>query len=281
MNTDILTTVTNAIEKKLTLQQNVVVAISGGSCTRKSSLVSAFLSNHFNSQCVAISQDQFQWQPTYLKKIDPIYKWDHPNNFNIEQCHRALSGLQQNKTVKIPDYQFKKEQEVGFKIITPKPVIIFEGLYANFNRLNELNDISIYVESPWYARMIRRIFRNTLDRYKRTAYQPILQSFCNSVTAAHYNFVVHQKGKSDYTVNVPLVFDRIIERYGLKPVEHDLPRPSIEHTLAQQGDIKIILSINGSDQVRFFLFYKEQAYLHFKISNTLATQLKSIDWLAY
>ena len=281
MVAEILETIASTIESKLASQKKVVLAICGGSCTRKSSLVTTFLSYRFKGQCVAISQDQFQWQPTYLTNVDPTYKWDHPDNFSIEQCYSALSELWQNKTVKIPDYQFKKQQEVGYKTITPNPIIILEGLYANFNTLDELNDISVYVESPWYARMIRRIFRNTLDRYKGKEHEPILNAFCNSVTAAHRHFVIHQKKKSDYTLQVPLAFHQIMERYDLKPVEFNPANPSLELTLFYSGNLSIVLSVDNDTQSRFVLFYNQKPYLNFKISDTLAKQLKRMDWLAY
>ncbi|MEM8845472.1 MAG: hypothetical protein AAGF77_14185 [Bacteroidota bacterium] len=281
MNADVLIAVLQAIEKKLAHQQNVVVSVCGGSCTRKSSLVSAFLSNHFKDRCVVISQDQFQLQPTFLNKVNPKYMWDHPGNFGIEQCQVALTQLRQNITVKIPDYQFKKEQKVGFKVITPKPILIFEGLYANFNELAALNDVSIYVESPCYARMIRRIFRNTLDRYKHKEHELILKSFCNSVAAAHQDFVIDQKHKCDYIIQVPLAFDQITGYYALEPVDYDTGKALTEYNLVHDQDIKVRLLTDHNDQSRFILFYKERPYLNFQISNTLATKTKTIDWLAY
>lgn len=281
MDNNILNKLINTIEKQLAEKENIVVAVCGGSCTRKSSLVSTHLVDYFKEKCVLISQDQFQLQPSYVEKAHPDYKWDHPNNFGISECYNALTKLKQNQSVEVPNYNFKKDEPITYKTISSAPVIIFEGLYTNYKELQNLNDISIYVKSEWYARMIRRMFRNTLDRYKGREAWTIVDSFCDSVTKAHFDFVKTQEQSSDFVIETLLQFDKIIEYYNLKPIDYSVTSTDEFFSIYCKDDITFKINTIDSEQFEFLYFYNDKLYTTFKITPELANKLKRIDWLAY
>lgn len=270
-----------AIEKQFITKDRIVVAVCGGSCTRKSSLVSAYLVDSFKDKCVLISQDQFQLQPLYLENVDSNYKWDHPNNFGISQCYDVLKKLKNNQTVKVPNYNFKKEEPITYKTLAPAPIIIFEGLYTNYKKLNDLTDASVYVKSPWYARMTRRVFRNTLDRYKGREASAIVESFCDSVTKAHLDFVKTQEKRSNFIAEVPFQFHRIIEHYNLKPIDYETVKKDIFFSIDCDNRVSFKITHTTSNQFEFLFFYNNNLYLKFNIESSVAQKLKRINWLDY
>jgi len=277
MNNQIIAT----IETLLSTEKNIIVSVCGGSCTRKSTLVSTFLVDYFKEKCVLISQDQFQLQPSYIKNVHPDYKWDHPSNFGISQCYHILRKLKNNQTVQVPNYNFKKNEPITYKIISPKPIIIFEGLYTNYQDLQSLNDISIYVKSPWYARMTRRVFRNTLDRYKGREASSIVDSFSDSVTKAHIDFVKSQEQASNFNIETPLQFDKIIEYYNLNPINYSVAKNDAFLSIRCNENIIFKIENVSSDQFELLFFYNNLLYLKFNITTDLANKLKNINWLVY
>lgn len=281
MNTSVFQKIILEIQQQLKIKSSVIVSVCGGSCTRKSSLVSAYLVDFFKDKCVLISQDQFQLQPSYIKKIHPDYGWDHPNNFGISQCYDALKKLKNHQTVEVPNYNFVKEAPITYKTITPAQIIIFEGLYTNYEELQDLTDVRVYVKSPWYARMTRRVFRNTLDRYKGREASSIVESFCSSVTKAHLDFVKTQEKRSNFIVEVPIQFHRIIEYYNLKPINYETAKNDIFFSIDCDSDTFFKITHTTSNQFEFLFFYHNNLYLKFSIESEVAQKLKRINWLAY
>ena len=281
INNNIYNLIIGDIQKELKTKPRVLVAVCGGSCTRKTSLVSASLLDYFKDNAILISQDQFQLQPSYIKNIDSEYKWDHPNNFGINACYDALIKLKNNHAVKVPNYNFEKEKPITFKTIVPAPVIIFEGLYTNYKELQGLNDISVYVKSPWYTRMIRRALRNTLDRYKGREVASIVESFCDTVTKAHINFVKLQEALSGFVLETPLQFPNIIAYYNLRPSNFKVSKNKPFFQLDCKDQISFKINEVSSNQFKFLFFHENKLYLKFDISFDLANTLKNTDWLAY
>lgn len=72
-------------------------------------------------------------------------------------------GLFKNQ---IPHYEYILGKQTGIDIIKPKPIIIAEGLFAGYAELGDLSDYIIYVESPTYAKLLRRIIRSCFERYR-------------------------------------------------------------------------------------------------------------------
>lgn len=282
MHTEFLKKIISEIKQKVEEKSNIIVAISGGSCTRKSSLVSTLLMDYFKDDAVLISQDQFQLQPSYVQKMHPDYKLDHPDNFGITTCYDALTKLLDNQVVNIPNYNFVKEEPISCKTITPAQIIFFEGLYTNYEKLQRLNDMSIYVKSPWYARLARRIFRNTLDRYKGIEANSIVQTFCDWVTEAHVDFVKNQEEASNFVLETPLQFENIIQYYNLKPMDSSATKHDNFFSLDCGNNVTFRID-RGTNlrQFEFLFFCKNQLYLKFNLTNNVANMLKNIDWLAY
>jgi uridine kinase len=80
--------------------------------------------------------------------------------------NKFLIKLLRKETVYIPIYDFtKSERSDKTEIINSTDVIIFEGILSLYDqRINELADIKIFVDTPDDERFIRRLLRDKNER---------------------------------------------------------------------------------------------------------------------
>ena len=253
--------------------KNTVVSITGGSCTGKSTILSQEIMSRLLIPYTFLNQDTFQNNASYQSKMDPKYRWDHPDNFAIEACKQALTKLKRDKEVKVPDYSFKTDRPIGTRHLNPKPIILFEGLYAAHQELSTESDLVIYLEAPFYVRLIRRIFRNTLERYNGRDPALILNGFITSVMVAHHDFVRSQRRNADMIIKMPFQFTDLISRFSLSPINK---KATFDWCIALDKNLQIALHSRGI----FSLIYEEKPYLEFEIDNDTFIKLKQMDWFA-
>lgn len=253
---------------------NTIVSISGGSCTGKSTIISKGIMERLSIPFTFLDQDTFQNNPNYQSNFDQTYRWDHPNNFSIGECSKALVNLRNNVDVIVPDYSFKTDEPIGKRKLTPTSLILFEGLYASYQNLAPESDLIIYAEAPFYVRLIRRIFRNTMERYRDRDPALILKGFIASVTDAHEDFVRSQRENADAVVQMPFEFSDLIKRFSLAAIEGKV---HFDWCTELHGNIKIGLHTDGT----FTLIYEGKKYLEFEIDKHSLEKLKQLDWFAF
>ena len=261
--------------KNRTKGLNTVISVCGGSCTGKSSQVAEGILSHLDGRVLLLAQDRYQNDANCLANPEPTYKWDHPRNFGIEQCFDALCKLKRNQSVEVPNYSFTSDQAVSVKVLEPRPFILFEGLYSGYDKLIGWSDFTIYVEAPFYSRMLKRIFRNSLERYNNAPFD-ILEGFLSSVMKAHNDFVVLQKEHADLIVEMPFYFRDLQERFDLEPIGDYKPL-IIEYKYDIDADTSVTLERNR-DGRQFNLIYQGKLYLNFEINREMQEKLRTFDW---
>jgi uridine kinase len=93
--------------------------------------------------------------------------FDHPDSLESELIVEHVRALANGETIQRPVYDFKTHSRVAgaFDIITPKAVVIVEGILAlHFDELIPLYSFSIYVNAPNEICLKRRIYRDMLER---------------------------------------------------------------------------------------------------------------------
>lgn len=260
---EVLPKLCRLIEKNTLEGRNTVVGITGGSCTGKSSQVGEGLEKTLPFPCVLLHQDHFQ-KGSNLENLNPIYRWDDPANFGIEESYVLLTKLKQNESYEMPLYDFKQKANVGHQKIQAKQVILFEGLYAAHNELVDVCDFIIYVEVPLFVRCIRRVFRNSFHRYTLSPQLVLDRLVLGGVYPAHYNLVVHQKKHAHQVMYNYFDFQQIIGDFKLKA----LPNPKFKqydwiYALPNFAAIKLKTTKNGK---KLYFFQNEVVYFKIPIS---------------
>jgi uridine kinase len=77
-----------------------------------------------------------------------------------------LTKLLKRETIHIPIYDFTKSERTDqTDTLNPTDIVIFEGILSLYDqRINELADIKIFVDTPDDERFIRRLLRDKNER---------------------------------------------------------------------------------------------------------------------
>jgi len=92
--------------------------------------------------------------------------YDHPNAFDFDLLYKHLQMLIQGESIKVPEYSFELYGRTGnYEIVVPRPVIIVEGILLFYDeRIRNLFDIKIYVDTDADVRILRRLKRDVEKR---------------------------------------------------------------------------------------------------------------------
>ncbi len=93
--------------------------------------------------------------------------FDHPDSLESELIIEHVRALAEGHAIQRPVYDFKTHSRVAgtFDLITPKEVVIVEGILAlHYDELVQCYDFSIYVNAPHDVCLARRIHRDVRER---------------------------------------------------------------------------------------------------------------------
>lgn len=126
--------------------------------------------------------------------------FDHPNSFDWELAYNVIKKLQEGKVVKVPIYDYSKSRRSSkFHVQKPVDVIIFEGILTLYSeKINQLADVKIYVDSPDDERFIRRFLRDKKERGRNE--ENIIAQWRQVVQPMHHEFVEPQKANADLVI---------------------------------------------------------------------------------
>ena len=179
----------------------VVIGIAGGSCSGKTSVTRAIYDVFREHSVVVIEQDYYykdQSHMTFEQRLETNY--DHPlafdNDLLIEHIHQLIDYQAIEKPVY--DYvQHTRSQEIIH--VEPQEVIIVEGiLVLEDERLRDLMDIKLFVDTDPDLRIIRRIQRDIKER-GRTA-DSVIDQYLSAVRPMHNMFIEPTKRYADVII---------------------------------------------------------------------------------
>ncbi len=126
--------------------------------------------------------------------------FDHPDSYDFELILEHINDLLNGKSIEKPIYDFvlsvrSKETET----IEPSDVIIIEGIMIfTDERLRNLFDMKIYVDTPDDIRFIRRLKRDIRDRGR--SLESVVNQYLTTVRPMHHSFVEPSKRYADIIV---------------------------------------------------------------------------------
>jgi uridine kinase len=254
------------------LGRPLLVSVAGGSCTGKSTLIAAGLAAELGTQALVISQDNFQWGLARPDLIHSPYQADDPANYGIEECATLLSRLRNGQGAEMPRYSFRERQRSGTLALSPHPVILLEGLYVA--------DAVIYVESPLAARMMRRVLRNTFERYRAEPGRVMKSYLLGGVLKAHRDLVIRQKAAAQYLIRVPFDAAGAVHRFALSSLPEVTDAPvQFRFTLSPEAACQVL---GGPDTGLEFVFrVRNLPCFRFPIEADTLHQLRTVSLQSY
>ena len=179
----------------------ILIGIAGGTGSGKTSVAKAVATDFGKSEVALIEQDSYYRDISNLNLEErSAVNFDHPNAVDYELMKQHLNKLIHGNTVEIPVYDFAthmRTEEV--QIIQKHRIIILEGILALFDqKIRDMMDIKIYVETADDIRVIRRIKRD-INKRQRT-FPSIIEQYYKTVRPMHIQFVEPTKKYADIII---------------------------------------------------------------------------------
>lgn len=179
----------------------VVIGVAGGSGSGKTSVTKAIYRQFTGHSILMLEQDYYYKDQSYLPFEQRLKtNYDHPlafdNDLLIEHIHRLLEYRPIDKPVY--DYSIHSRSDEVIRV-EPKDVIILEGiLVLEDERLRDLMDIKLFVDTDADLRIIRRLKRDIRDRGRTM--ESVIDQYVNVVRPMHNQFIEPTKRYADIII---------------------------------------------------------------------------------
>ncbi|MGX6961709.1 uridine kinase [Vagococcus xieshaowenii] len=180
----------------------VLIGVTGGSGSGKTSvsrkLLEAFTEDH---SIVLFEQDSYykdQRHLTFEERLETNY--DHPLAFDTDLLIEHLNQLLNYEAIDKPIYDYDRHTRSDkVEHQEPKEVIIVEGiLILEDERLRDLMDIKVYVDTEDDIRIIRRIKRDMEERGRTL--DSVINQYLSVVKPMHHQFIEPTKKYADIII---------------------------------------------------------------------------------
>lgn len=179
----------------------IVIGIAGGSGSGKTSVTKEVCKRFPGNSILVIEQDDYykdQSHKTFEERL--LTNYDHPDAFDNELLMKQIKQLLNYETILKPTYDYKLHTRSSeITRVDPKDVIIIEGiLILHDQKLRDLMDIKIFIDTDADVRIIRRLSRDIKDRGRTL--DSVIDQYLNYVRPMHLQFVEPSKYNADIIV---------------------------------------------------------------------------------
>lgn len=203
----------------------VLIGIAGGSASGKTLVASRIWESLGTDRVLIVKQDSYYRDLSQLSPAERARQnFDHPDAFDASLLLDHLHTLLEGGYVEEPIYDFTEHRRLPeTRRVGGVPVIVLEGiLILSDQRLRDLMDIKVYVETDADVRLLRRVRRDVGERGRTVI--SVLHQYERSVRPMHLQFVEPSKRYADI----------IIPEGGNNKVAVDLLRTKIAAVLMEK-----------------------------------------------
>ncbi len=168
----------------------VVIGITGGSGSGKTSVTKKIHEVFEGHSVVVIEQDDYYKDQSHLVFEERLQtNYDHPLAFDTDLLIEHIEQLINRQGIEKPTYDYTlhtRSEETVF--VDSQDVIILEGiLVLEDERLRDLMDIKLFVDTDSDIRIIRRIQRDIHDRGRTV--DSVIEQYLSVVRPMHNQFI--------------------------------------------------------------------------------------------
>lgn len=204
----------------------VVIGVSGGSGSGKTSVTKAIFDSFKGHSILMLEQDYYYKDQSDLPFEERLKtNYDHPLAFDNDLLITHIEKLLAYQGIEKPVYDYSIHTRSDEIIaVEPKDVIILEGiLILEDERLRSLMDIKLYVDTDADIRILRRMLRDIKERGRTI--DSVIDQYVNVVRPMHNQFIEPTKRYADI----------IIPEGGQNHVAIDLMVTKIQTILEQKS----------------------------------------------
>ncbi len=180
----------------------ILIGVCGGSGSGKSEFAKTIA--EALEDAVLISTDNFYKDLSYMSEEErKQVNFDDPESYDLEELYYVLSKIKKDKTheIEVPEYNFvnhtRKKEKKQIKI---KKVIIFEGLFIfSEERIRELFDYKIFIDSASGERLARRVYRD--EKLRGRGINDIIERWRKNVEIGFQKHKRFTKSYADIVIN--------------------------------------------------------------------------------
>lgn len=183
------------------MQRPMIIGIAGGTGSGKSTVAKKVFQCIDEEHVAVLEHDAYYKDQSHIPLEDRLKtNYDHPLAFDTELLLNHLESLRAGKKIDKPVYSFATHTRLAeTQTVHPKKIIILEGiLILEDQRIRDLLDIKVYVDTDADVRIIRRIMRDIKDRGRTI--DSVVEQYLKQVRPMHMQFVEPSKRYADIIV---------------------------------------------------------------------------------
>jgi uridine kinase len=179
----------------------VVIGVAGGSGSGKTSVTKSIYDSFKGHSILMLEQDFYYKDQSHLPFEERLKtNYDHPlafdNDLLIEHIHKLLNHQPIEKPVYDYALHTRSDQVIN---VEPQDVIILEGiLVLEDERLRDLMDIKLFVDTDADLRIIRRLLRDIKERGR--SIDSVIDQYIGVVRPMHNQFIEPTKRYADVII---------------------------------------------------------------------------------
>lgn len=204
----------------------IIIGVTGGSGSGKTT-VSQKILEELHGHSISIIQQDSYYKDQAKKTMEErrAVNYDHPLAFDADLLYEHLKMLKNNQKIEVPIYDYKISTRSSEVIEQdPTDVIILEGiLILADERIRDMLDIKVYVDTDDDIRIIRRI-RRDMEQRARTL-DSIINQYLTGVKPMYHQFIEPTKRYADV----------IVPEGGKNSVAIDLLVTKVRDILSEDG----------------------------------------------
>ncbi len=179
----------------------LVLGVAGGSGSGKTTIISSIIEELDPLDVVTLQHDSYYRNNNHLPLLErENINYDHPDALETDLLIANLRDLLEWKEIEAPIYDFKTHSRKERGIVKrPAEVVIVDGILIFVEeKLRELMDVRIFVNTDSDIRFIRRLKRDMLER--RRSLDSVINQYLATVKPMHLAFVQPSRRFADIII---------------------------------------------------------------------------------
>ncbi|HJA47101.1 MAG TPA: uridine kinase [Candidatus Limosilactobacillus excrementigallinarum] len=204
----------------------IIIGVTGGSGSGKTTVAHAIFDQLHGNSIQIITQDTYYNDQSEMSMAErKAVNYDHPLAFDTALLVQQLDQLRHNQAIEMPVYDYEQYTRSSETVhVEPQDVIILEGiLILDDERLRDLMDIKVFVDTDSDLRIIRRIKRDMQERGR--SLDSVINQYLATVKPMYHQFIEPTKRYADI----------IVPEGGQNQVAIDLLATKVRDILVKRG----------------------------------------------
>jgi uridine kinase len=179
----------------------VLVGVAGGSGSGKTTVARALAASFRPEQVQIVLMDSY-----YRDRKDVPFEerarinYDHPDAFDEALLVEQVAALKRGEAVDQPVYDFTRHERQAERVrVAPSRVVVLEGiLVLALERVRDLLDLKLFVDTAADLRFLRRLRRDVAERGRTV--DSVIEQYLTTVRPMHEAFIEPSRRHADLIV---------------------------------------------------------------------------------